>query len=72
MVGGQKMSKSLNNVICPFQLLAKGYEAETVRVYLLRNGGLEYDSSFSDIELVQLSRVYGWLYLILKLYLIFF
>ena len=46
------MSKSLNNVINPFDL-ATQYPKDTIRYFLLRNGGVEDDSSFSDMELVR-------------------
>lgn len=45
-VEGQKMSKSLNNVVEPNQLIAR-YGADAVRFFLLREGTFGLDADFS-------------------------
>jgi len=45
-VDGQKMSKSLGNVVDPIELAAK-YGSDTVRYFLLREGTFGKDSDFS-------------------------
>lgn len=44
---GQKMSKSLGNVVDPF-ILGKRYGADTIRYHILREMALGADSSFSN------------------------
>ena len=44
---GQKMSKSLGNVVDPF-LLADRYGADAIRYHILREMALGADSSFSN------------------------
>ncbi len=53
--GGQKMSKSLGNVINPFDLI-KEYGAEAVRYYLLRH---VHPSEDSDITLEKFKEAYN-------------
>ncbi|MCD8219052.1 MAG: methionine--tRNA ligase [Ruminococcus sp.] len=49
---GQKMSKSLGNVVDPF-LLADRYGADAVRYHILREMALGADSSFSNEVMIQ-------------------
>ena len=61
--GGKKMSKSLGNVIDPFDMLEK-YPLDTFRYYLLRHIPAKEDGSFSESELIEkhnneLSNDYG-------------
>ncbi|KAJ1984953.1 methionyl-tRNA synthetase [Dimargaris verticillata] len=46
-----KMSKSRGNVVDPFALLHT-YGVDTVRFFLMRDGGLEYDADFSEARIV--------------------
>ena len=70
--GGKKMSKSLGNVIDPFEMLEK-YPVDTFRYYLLRHLPAKEDGVFSEAELIEkhnneLSNDYGNLVMrILKL-----
>jgi len=50
-VEGQKMSKSLGNVVDPIKL-AKTYGADTVRYFLLREGTFGKDSDFSQAAMI--------------------
>ncbi len=50
--GGQKMSKSLGNVVDPF-LLADRYGADAIRYHILREMALGADSSFSNEIMIQ-------------------
>lgn len=49
-VNGQKMSKSLGNVVDPLELAEK-YQADTIRYFLLREIPLETDGDFSESTL---------------------
>lgn len=51
-VGGQKMSKSIGNVIDPAEL-QKAYGADQVRYYLLRHLAITHDGEFSIEDLEQ-------------------
>ena len=48
---GQKMSKSIGNVVDPLEQLAK-YSSDSFRYYLLRNGVYGSDIPFSESNLV--------------------
>ena len=50
--GGKKMSKSLGNVIDPFEMLEK-YPLDTFRYYLLRHLPAKEDGVFSENELIE-------------------
>ncbi len=52
-VKGQKMSKTLGNVIDPFKLLAK-YSADAVRYYLLREISPFTDGDYSDSRMKEI------------------
>ena len=71
---GKKMSKSLNNVVDPNDMLAK-YPLDTFRYYLLRSIPAHGDGKFSEKELIEknnseLGNSYGNLIMrVLKLYL---
>ncbi len=71
---GKKMSKSLNNVVDPNELLAK-YPLDSFRYYLLRAIPAHGDGRFSEKELIEkhnaeLGNSYGNLIMrVLKLYL---
>ena len=61
--GGKKMSKSLGNVVDPFEMLEK-YPLDTFRYYLLRHFPAKEDGAFSEGELIdkhnnELSNDYG-------------
>ena len=61
--GGKKMSKSLGNVVDPFEMLEK-YPSDTFRYYLLRHFPAKEDGVFSERELIdkhnnELSNDYG-------------
>jgi methionyl-tRNA synthetase len=49
---GQKMSKSIGNVVDPFDMINK-YGPEAVRFYLLKETSLSWDLRFSEIALQQ-------------------
>jgi methionyl-tRNA synthetase len=49
----RKMSKSLGNVVDPFDILAK-YPLEAVKFYVLVNGPLQKDANFEEADLVNL------------------
>ena len=51
-VNGQKMSKSLNNVVDPFSLI-HSYSADAVRYYLLREIPSAEDGDFSEAKFVE-------------------
>ncbi len=51
-IGGQKMSKSLGNVISPLDLTKK-YGADSVRYYLMRNIAFGSDGDVSESSLVE-------------------
>lgn len=51
-VDGQKMSKSLGNVVDPWQLL-RDYGADAVRYYLMSALPVAHDANFSRTEIVQ-------------------
>lgn len=51
-IAGEKMSKSLGNVVDPFQLIEK-YGVEPVRYFLLRHIHPFSDSDFSDEQFIQ-------------------
>ena len=51
-IGKEKMSKSLGNVVDPFDLVKK-YGVDAVRYYLLRKSPLNSDSDFSKVDLVK-------------------
>ena len=53
--GGQKMSKSLGNVIDPMHMLEK-YGQDSVRYYLSRNIPTFEDGDFSEKELINISN----------------
>ena len=60
---GKKMSKSLNNIIDPLDLLKK-YPVDTFRYYMLRNISSNSDGKFSESELItknnsELANDYG-------------
>ncbi|KAJ1982053.1 methionyl-tRNA synthetase [Dimargaris xerosporica] len=46
-----KMSKSRGNVVDPFALL-QTYGVDTVRFFLMHDGGLEYDADFSEARIM--------------------
>lgn len=48
----QKMSKSLGNVTCPFELLEK-YGANSVRAYMLAEGPQTRDINFDEVRLLE-------------------
>ncbi|MAE58073.1 MAG: methionine--tRNA ligase [Halobacteriovorax sp.] len=48
---GKKMSKSLGNVVDPFEMLEK-YPTDTFRYYMLRNISANSDGRFSEEELI--------------------
>jgi methionyl-tRNA synthetase len=50
IMNGRKMSKSLGNVIDPFELLQQ-YEPDPIRYYLIRDGRLDHDCEFSHDSL---------------------
>lgn len=50
--GGQKMSKSLGNVVSPFELIEK-YGAEAVRYYLLREIPTLDDGDFTEAKFIE-------------------
>jgi methionyl-tRNA synthetase len=63
LVDGQKMSKSIGNVVAPSDLISR-FGVDAVRYFLLRDGGLVNDGDFSESMLVQktnkeLADVYG-------------
>jgi len=45
---GQKMSKSLQNVVDPSELLDRGVSTDLLRYALLRDGRLASDSDFAE------------------------
>ncbi len=47
---GEKMSKSLNNVIDPLEII-KDFEVDTFRYFLLREASLGHDGNFSKLKL---------------------
>jgi methionyl-tRNA synthetase len=51
IVEGQKMSKSLGNVVSPLKLLEK-YSADSIRYYLMRNIPFGDDGDFSEQALI--------------------
>lgn len=51
-VGGQKMSKSLGNVIDPFKLLQK-YPVDAIRYFLLKEIPVAEDGNFSENDLIK-------------------
>lgn len=51
-VEGEKMSKSLGNVVDPFEMV-KLYGTDTFRYFLLREVPFGHDGNFSELELVQ-------------------
>jgi methionyl-tRNA synthetase len=71
---GKKMSKSLGNVVDPFEMLTK-YNVDTFRYYLLRSIPAQSDGKFSEKELIdkhnsELGNSFGNLIMrVLKLYL---
>lgn len=71
---GKKMSKSLGNVVDPFEMLAK-YSVDSFRYYLLRAIPAQSDGRFSEKELIdkhnaELGNSFGNLIMrVLKLYL---
>ena len=61
--GGKKMSKSLGNVIDPFEMMEK-YPSDTFRYYILRHIPAKEDGVFSESDLIEkhnneLSNDYG-------------
>jgi methionyl-tRNA synthetase len=71
---GKKMSKSLGNVVDPFEMLAK-YNVDSFRYYLLRSIPAQSDGRFSEKELIdkhnaELGNSFGNLIMrVIKLYL---
>jgi len=51
-VDGQKMSKSLGNVISPIEL-RKSYDSDSIRYYLMRNVPFGDDGDFSEKSLIE-------------------
>ncbi|MFH1503483.1 MAG: methionine--tRNA ligase [Candidatus Diapherotrites archaeon] len=51
IVGGQKMSKSLGNVVAPLELL-KRYSADSLRYFLMRNTPFGEDGDFDEKALI--------------------
>ena len=49
----RKMSKSFNNIVDPWEILAK-YPLEAVKFYVLVSGPLQKDSNFDEQDLVNL------------------
>jgi methionyl-tRNA synthetase len=49
----QKMSKSIGNVTCPFELLKK-FGVNSVRTYMLAEGPLLKDANFDEESLLEL------------------
>src|SRR5271154_1057585 len=49
-VNGQKMSKSLGNVIAPSSVL-ENFPADVIRYYMIKEGGLERDGNWSNDSL---------------------
>ena len=47
------MSKSLGNIVDPFDILAK-YPLEAVKFYVLVNGPLQKDANFDEVDLENL------------------
>ncbi|KAJ3643888.1 hypothetical protein Zmor_026572 [Zophobas morio] len=52
-VDGEKMSKSKNNVVCPFQR-SKIYTNDGLRYFLLREGVAHSDGNYSDTKLIRI------------------
>lgn len=52
IVDGQKMSKSLGNVVSPLELRKK-YSADSIRYYLMRTIPFGEDGDFSEIKLIE-------------------
>lgn len=55
-VGEEKMSKSIGNVVDPFQVIGV-FGVDVVRWYLAMNGQLENDADWSNARLVAMQRV---------------
>ena len=49
----QKMSKSLGNVVCPFDLIDR-FGQDAVRLYILAEGPQSKDSNYSEEDLQQI------------------
>ena len=41
------MSKSLGNVVCPFELIEK-FGQDSIRIYFLAEGPEDFDANFDD------------------------
>ncbi|KAI8925200.1 tRNA synthetases class I (M)-domain-containing protein, partial [Entophlyctis helioformis] len=52
LVGQQKMSKSLGNVVDPHALLAK-WGVDAIRYFLMRDGGIQIDPEFSHATVLR-------------------
>ncbi|KYB25592.1 Methionine--tRNA ligase, mitochondrial-like Protein [Tribolium castaneum] len=52
-VDGEKMSKSKNNVVCPFQR-SEIYSSDGLRYFLLREGVAHSDGNYSDTKVIRI------------------
>jgi methionyl-tRNA synthetase len=54
-LGGSKMSKSIGNVVDPFNALDR-FSADVMRFYLVHDGGLQQDANYDNAHILKLYR----------------